>query len=100
MPEEYYYDSVDEAMRVWPVSLWVANGKPRVWVKVFEQGQDIIVWRDYGYGMLKLQTSFGVSEGHEDATVGPITAIQEKGSVRVYRSGKLLGPLPETDGTP
>jgi hypothetical protein len=80
--DEFYLNSMDEVLKRWPDELWVAKGKPKLWVKVYEK-ENVIVWRDVGYGGIKLKTPDGVDEGKDKVSVKGVVAILSGGTLQV-----------------
>ena len=81
--DEFHFDSVDAVFKRWPPELWAAKGKPKLWVKLY--GNDgISVWRDFGYGTIRLETPEGVNEGKETVSVKGTCAIFRHQKIDVY----------------
>lgn len=96
MPEEYFFDSAEAALRRFPDELWVAKGKPKLWVKLYE-AKGITVWRDLAYGLLRLQTKEGVAEGAKQVTLGKVSVIKTGQTVEVYAPREKEEISPEED---
>jgi hypothetical protein len=96
MPDEYFFDSAEAALRRFPDELWVAKGKPKLWVKLYE-AHGISVWRDLAYGLLRLQTKEGVAEGTSQVTLGKVSVVKTGQTVEVYAPKEELEVSPEED---
>lgn len=80
--DELYFSSIDEVLKRWPDELWASKGKPRLWVRVYEE-DEITVWRDVGYGGVKLKTAQGVNEGNDVVSVEDTIVLCHKGALEV-----------------
>ncbi len=81
--DEFHFDSVDAIFKRFPPELWAAKGKPKLWVKLY--GDDgISVWRDFGFGTIRLETPEGVNEGKERVSVRGTFAIFRNQKIDVY----------------
>ena len=87
MGDEFFFDSSDAALKRFPDQLWVAKGKPKLWVKLYEN-DGITVWRDLGYGLLRLRTPQGVGEGKENVSVGGTFVTCRDQKIEVYVKGE------------
>jgi hypothetical protein len=96
MADEFFFDNVDSALKRFPDELWVAKGKPKLWVKLHD-ADGITVWRDLGYGLIRLRTPDGVAEGREQVSVGSTFAICRDQKVEVYVRDAAQGISPEED---
>ncbi|MGQ9858368.1 MAG: hypothetical protein ACUVS3_06730 [Thermodesulfobacteriota bacterium] len=96
MADEFFFDNVDSALKRFPDELWVAKGKPKLWVKLYDS-DGITVWRDLGYGLLKLRTPEGVAEGMGQVSVGGTLALLRDQRVEVYVRDSAQGISPEED---
>lgn len=96
MPDEYFFDSAEAALRRFPDELWVAKGKPKLWVKLYES-HGISVWRDLAYGLLRLQTKEGVAEGTSQVTLGKVSVVKTGQTVEVYAPKEEFEISPEED---
>jgi len=96
MADEFFFESVDSALKRFPDELWVAKGKPKLWVKLYD-ADGITVWRDLGYGLIRLRTSEGVAEGKEQVSVGRTFALCRDQKVEVYVRDPDLSISPEED---
>lgn len=83
VPDEFYFESADAALRRFPDQLWVAKGKPRLWVRLYEN-EGITVWRDLGFGLIRLVTPDGVGEGREMVSVKGVYAVCRDRKIEVY----------------
>gem|GEM_PF-1805454 len=83
VPDEFYFDSVDAALRRFPDQLWLAKGKPRLWVRLYEN-EGVTVWRDLGFGLIRLVTPEGVSEGKDMVAVKGVYAVCRDRKIEVY----------------
>ncbi len=81
--DEFYFESVDAALRRFPDQLWVAKGKPRLWVRLYEN-EGITVWRDLGFGLIRLVTPDGVGEGRDMVSVKGVYAVCRERRIEVY----------------
>jgi hypothetical protein len=75
--------SKNEFINNWNLESWINKNKPKLWLKVFESC-DIKVWRDVGYGGIKLETSSGSKEGKQQASIDGITVSCVEGSLEVH----------------
>lgn len=96
MADEFFFDNVDSALKRFPDELWVAKGKPKLWVKLYDS-DGITVWRDLGYGSLKLRTPEGAAEGMGQVSVGGTLALLREQRVEVYVRDSAQGISPEED---
>lgn len=94
MADEFFFENVDSALKRFPDELWVANGKPKLWVKLYD-ADGITVWRDLGYGLIRLMTPEGVAEGMEQVSVGDTFAVRRDQKVEVYVRDAARGISPE-----
>jgi hypothetical protein len=78
--DELHFKSMDEVFRRIDNRMWVARGKPRLWVPILEE-RGISVWWDAAYGWVRLKTQEGTGEGEGTASVGEVAAT--------YREGKI-----------
>lgn len=94
--DEFHFNSVDDVLRRWPDEFWAAKGKPKLWVRVY-QDDDVTVWRDVGYGEIKMVTPDGASEGRDIVTVNDFVAVCRRGTleVRVRRGHQVPSPIDE-----
>jgi hypothetical protein len=96
MADEFFFDSIDAALKRFPDRLWVAKGKPKLWVKMYEN-DGVTVWRDVGYGLLRLKTPEGVNEGKENVSVGGTFVTCREQKIEVYvRDAKEFSPEEDT----
>lgn len=86
--DEFYFNSFDQVIKRWNDRMWIAKGKPRLWVKIYER-EGITIWRDVGHGGIKLRTPEGEAEGKEEASMGNVIASYRNGNVEL-RLGRLL----------
>lgn len=96
MADEFFFESVDSALKRFPDELWVAKGKPKLWVKLHD-ADGITVWRDLGYGLIRLKTPEGVAEGKEQVSVGHTFALCREQKVEVYVRDPAQAISPEED---
>ncbi|MEJ5375461.1 MAG: hypothetical protein WHX93_02650 [bacterium] len=96
MADEFFFDNVDSALKRFPDELWVAKGKPKLWVKLHD-ADGITVWRDLGYGLLRLKTPDGVAEGKGQVSVGHTFALCRDQRVEVYVRDAAKPISPEED---
>jgi hypothetical protein len=74
----------------------VAKGKPRLWVKMYENGS-IVVWRDLGYGDIRLKTPEGVAEGKETVSVKGTLVVCRDQKIELYMKDALeISPEEDT----
>jgi hypothetical protein len=94
--DEFHFNSIDDVLRRWPDEFWAAKGKPKLWVRVY-QDEDVTVWRDVGYGDIKMVTPDGASEGRDVVTVNDFVAVCRRGTleVRVRRGHQAPSPMDE-----
>ncbi len=83
VPDEFYFESVDAALRRFPDQLWVAKGKPKLWVRLYEN-EGVTVWRDLGFGLIRLVTPEGVGEGRDMVSVKGVYAVCRDRKIEVY----------------
>lgn len=96
MADEYFFDTAEAALRRFPDELWVAKGKPKLWVKIYE-AQGITVWRDLAYGLLRLRTKEGTSVGKMQVSVGKVSVLWKERGVEVYMNPAELELAPDED---
>lgn len=96
MADEFFFESVDSALKRFPDELWVAKGKPKLWVKLHD-ADGITVWRDLGYGLIRLRTPEGVAEGRQQVSVGRTFALCREQKVEVYVRDAAQSISPEED---
>lgn len=96
MDDEFFFESVDSALKRFPDELWVAKGKPKLWVKLHD-ADGITVWRDLGYGLIRLKTPEGVAEGREQVSVGHTFVLCRDQRVEVYVRDTAKPISPEED---
>jgi hypothetical protein len=81
--DEFYLESADAVVHRWPLELWIAKGRPKLWVKLYEN-EGITLWRDYGFGRIKLKTPEGIDEGEEIASVNSTLAVWRNRRLELY----------------
>ncbi len=86
--DEFYFNSFDQVIKRWNDRMWIAKGKPRLWVRIYDK-EGITIWRDVGHGGIKLRTPDGEAEGKEEVSVGNVTAFYRNGTVEL-RLGHLF----------
>jgi hypothetical protein len=86
--DEFYFSSFDQVIKRWNDRMWIAKGRPRLWVRIYDK-EGITIWRDVGHGGIKLKTPDGEVEGKEEASVGNVIASYRNGTVEL-RFGRRL----------
>jgi hypothetical protein len=102
--DELYFSSIEEVLKRWPDELWASKGKPRLWVRVYEE-DEITVWRDVGYGGVKLKTPRGMNEGNDVVSVDDTIVLCHRGELevrlkKVMEIPEVIYPLDTTEISP
>ena len=76
--------------RRFDMRMWVARGKPKLWVRIY--GKDkVTVWSEAAYGGLRLHTPEGVAEGGAEVSVGGVAARYTPGRLELKLNDGAAG---------
>ncbi len=88
--DEFHFRSMTEMTRRFDARMWVARGKPKLWVKVYDKDK-VTVWREVAYGGLRLHTPDGVAEGGAEVRVGEVAARYTPGRLELKLKTEAAG---------
>lgn len=91
-PDELYFRSMDELFRRMDDRMWVAKGKPKLWVTVYDSNE-VTVWVEVAYGGIKLRTPEGTNEGERTASIGKVRVDYARGKIQMAFSQGPSSPI-------